>query len=204
MACRCESIRPGTTARPFASMTIVRSPRCLRTSSSAPTATNLPSLIATADAAGWARSWVATRPLTRIRSAGCCAGAAAPVIARNNRAMTAARRTKVTAEDIGFLLRGERSLLELAGGILGLLVTLRHGAVVGHQLVVECAPLGRVVSRPRALELAQHGVGGHRDDAGLGHPGERGLRRHLAHVARRIQDVVDGVPLRLRLQRGEG
>src|SRR5262245_18673236 len=87
------------TVRPPTSITLVLSPRCASTSWSPPTATNLPSLIATASAVGRRRSSVVTRPLRRIKSA-----FSAPALALTDDPSTAYKRP-ATAPDLKKSLR---------------------------------------------------------------------------------------------------
>src|SRR5262245_39765023 len=72
------------------------------------------------------------------------------------------------------VLRGDNLWIGLRG-FLGALVALSHCLVVWNKLLVDGAPLGRVGLVPRSLEFAKHGIGGHRNDAGLGQARDRGL-----------------------------
>src|SRR6478609_2657140 len=65
----CESIKPGTTVRPSRSIMRVPAPANARTSAEVPTATILPSRMASASAVGMAASRVTIFPLSRTVSA---------------------------------------------------------------------------------------------------------------------------------------
>src|SRR5215475_11163105 len=67
----CESIRPGITRLPRASMVFVDGPASFITSASSPTAMNLLAVTAKACACGLLLSTVATLALRTIRSAYC-------------------------------------------------------------------------------------------------------------------------------------
>src|SRR5688572_12469529 len=199
----CESSSPGMTLRSPASMTRVRPPRSRNTSSSDPTAMNFSPLDAKARAEGRASSSVVTIAFRTMKSAGSFGSWPA---ARDNAHPDSTRIARPMANEQLLMRSSEpRSLLPwFPDDVLSLAVALRDSAVVRNELGVEGAPLRRIRAVPGAMGLAENGVRGHRNDAGVRHPEERDVGCHPANVARGIHDRVHLVAIGLRLERGEG
>src|SRR5205823_6763502 len=202
----CESLRPGMTVRPFASITAVPGPRRRRISSLVPAALILPSVMATASTNGGA-PFVAILALCRMLSGVMRASVlrscawARPTVAPTLTPTTLRNSRRFTWRALSVLLVGLGARPHDVFGKFRRRRLVHHGVGVFHTDAVR-AIVGlhdvhdRIVGVPRrpiALPLEHHGERGDRLRAGLDHALHRVVVGELTHVAAAILDDVDVV-----------